>query len=441
MRQEASIVDFLFDQEIRSQVKHHLHSWMFETNVYKALAFSTIDDQFDDQQEIDPQVLRLTVKHKYPSLEEEDWEEIDRIFKRNKKVSDDDKPFVLNILCDFIKKKYYWKGTQCLSTDKLAEADNYFTLASTLVLSQREYVNLADAGKVTKLLERKFPKDGKYIKSSFGIINDNSTFKGYRRQDLVMVVSPPGRGKTTFLCQEAAALADQGFKVGFAVIGDNEEDDISIKICSYYSRMPISEVIDDPASYIKEYQENLKKVNAISYAAGCVGVRDLLCDFRNIKKKEGLDVLIVDYDANLKQAHDQMYESGGVIYSALKAFAQIEDCVVMVASQPKLQCYSQEILTLESANESSKKQHAVDVMITFNWNPDSRLIGSMHLAKIRRGTTGVTVRLKFNYQISELTEISEEDYEEILEREERGREVGDEGEDLTIDQLDFEGVV
>lgn len=227
------------------------------------------------------------------------------------------------------------------------------------------------------------------------------------------------------MCQEVATICHQGFNIGYAVIGDNEEDDVAIKVCSYFSRNPILEVVDNLPDHIDEYREYLDRVSCIMYPMYSVGVKELLADFSAIKKKEGLDVLFVDYDQNIAMAHEGMYESGGLIYAALKAFAQINDCVVIVASQPKINAWNTEIIGVEAANESSKKQANVDMMITFNWNEECKKVGTMHLAKIRRGTTGAISRIKFNHHISELKEITKEEYDDIIQKEKNKVDIPD----------------
>lgn len=414
MRLEGNIAQFLLAREIRERIKPYLEPWMFETIVYKAMSMSLLDDMFDDDY-VDTKVLLMQIKNTYSKVTKEDISEVNRLIEEFDGVQEKDIVFVLNIIEDFIKKKMYTKGMQLMVEDNLSQAEEWLHLAATLSLKQREYTNLGNAKKLSTLLEHRFPKDGKYIKSSFGLINENSTFKGYRRGDLVQIVAPPGVGKSTLLCQEAAVLAHQGFKVGFAIIGDNEEDDIATKVCSYYSKMPVHEVIDDLESYITEYKQHIQNINCIPYPAGTCSVREVLSDFTNIKKREGLDILIIDYDANLSQAHESMYESGGIIYKALKAYAQIEQCVVLVASQPKTNYWNSEIIPLEGANESSKKQHAVDMMITLNKNSDCNKIGTLFLAKIRRGVTGVASKIRLTYNISKLEEISRAEYDIILE--------------------------
>ena len=59
---------------------------------------------------------------------------------------------------------------------------------------------------------------------------------------------------------------------------------------------------------------------------------------------------------------------------------------MIVASQPKITFYTQEILTLDSASESSMKQHIVDTMLTIGKPGKIEApIGMMYIAKNRNG--------------------------------------------------------
>lgn len=756
MREEANVAQMLLCNNVRAKSKEVIEPWMFETEVYRAFALCLIHEKFD-KEDIDTNLLKIFIKNKYPALRESDFLEIQRLIDDYNEIEESDEKFVLNILADFFRKKIYSKGLQYIANDEIEKAEDYILRATNLNLTERSHINLADKTKILELLERKFPKDGKYFKSSFGLVNENSTFKGYRRGDLVQVVAPTGRGKsvtsrskiptpegwklvkdiqegdyligrsgkptkvlgvypqgetknykitfsdktsidccedhlwsvktaddrkrkkpyrtmavkeilkrdnlwrsngpgknkglnysipmaepiqysekelpidpyvlgfllgdgylpekggiqanvsfndvefyvehmkgvcnrikdsttarlyfksdlrkslkeldllgkisgdkfipeiyklgsieqrkallaglldtdghvhllgtkkktgftstskqlvldiielinslggiaswfedkrekytsgfcgrisfqvpfnpfklpkkkedfdkikntpimrkiqsieyigdkeestcftvdaddslflvgksytvthnTSMMCQEAVTLAHQGFKIGYAIIGDNEQDDITIKFCSYLSKTPINEIINNLGEYIDKYSKQLKMINAIDYPMYSVTVSELLSDFKKIKTKEGLDVLFVDYDQNISMAHESMYESGGLIYGALKAFAQVEDCVVMVASQPKINEWNNEVIGIEGANESSKKQANVDMMLTFNWNSECKRVGSLHLAKIRRGTCEVISKIQFNHHVSELKEISKAEYDSIV---------------------------
>lgn len=412
MRFEAELAQFLLDKDIRSRVKPVLEPWIFETEIYRAFALSISNDQFDGI-DVDPNILRALIKSDYPSLRHVDIEEVNRLIEDFNEVSDSDSVFVLGMITAFIRDKTYARALQYITENDSETAHTYMSRAMGLSLTKREATNMADSETLQAKLDRKFPKDGKYIRSSLGLVNENCTFKGYRRGDLIQIVSPPGRGKSSFMCQETATFSHQEFKVGYAVIGDNEEDDVSLKINAYYSRDPINKVADDLGSYIEKFRDQNSRINSIMYPMYSVTVKELLSDFSGVKTEHGLDVLIVDYDQNLMPSHESMYESGGLIYGALKAFAQIEDCVVIVASQPKISAWDTEIIGMEAANESSKKQANVDLMLTFNWNPECKQIGTMNIAKIRRGTVAIA-RIKFNHHISEIEEISQEKYDHIL---------------------------
>lgn len=413
MRVEGNIAQFLLSPEIRSRVKTVIRPWMFETEVYRAFSMTITKDQFD-KIDIDHNVFLTTIKTKYPSLKEHDIKEIERLIDTYNDVDPDDISHILSIITDHFKTKIYAKGLDCLSENKLEEAEDYINRAINLTLTSKEYTVMSDSTKLCEMLERKFPKDGKYFKSSFGLINDTCTFKGYRRGDLIQIVAPTGRGKTSMMCQETCSLAHQGFKVGYALIGDNEEDDIGIKLCSYFARVNILDIVDNLKEYIDTYSEQMDNISSMSYPMYAVTVQEILADFKRIKKERGLDVLFIDYDQNIAMAHEGMYESGGIIYAALKAFAQVEDCVVIVASQPKIGFWNNEVMGVESANESARKQANIDMMITFNWNPECQQVGTMHIAKIRRGQNGARSRIKFNHHISELKEITEEEYDNIV---------------------------
>lgn len=438
MRIESSIVQYLFDYNIRSKVKPHIESWMFETSIYRNVAMSLKNDIFDHE-DLDLPVVILHTKSKYSEMIAEEEQEIRRLYDEAEPTAENDIPYVLEIISEFLKKRLYAKGLECLSENKLSDCTMYIDRANNMSLREKAYTNLANSSRLKELLEAKFPEDGKYIRSSLGILNDNTTYKGYRRGDLVQVVAPPGIGKTSLLTQETSVLSHQDFKVGFAIIGDNEEDDLAIKMCAYLSGMHMSEVLDDPDSYFAEYQDTLKNVNAITYPAGVPTIHEILSDFKNVKKREGLDVLIVDYDANIAQAADSMYESGGVIYKALKAFAQVENCVVIVASQPKIGFWGTEVLTLECANESAKKQHAVDIMITMNKNLECSKVGTIFFPKIRRGTTGVATKVRFLHHMSKVEEISKDDYDIIRDNSKQSAKPSDNENGLIILDDDDEG--
>ena len=434
MRLEGSISQFLINKRIRERVSTHLSSWMFQTDCYRALAMTLSNEDFRNA-DVKESVIMASIQAEQKQLSEEDIDEIYRLFESFEESPEADDVYIFGIIEDFIKERTYWKGAEYLRLQKLEEAQQCFNKATHFTLDKKEYVNLANKKVIKQQIKEDYPEDGKFLRSSFGLINNNTLYKGMRRGDVMCYTAPPGVGKTSMLCQEAAALIDQGYKVGYAVIGDNRENDIFLKVCGSLSNTNFQEIIENPDQYLDTYGDLLQNINAIEYAAGVSTVSEILSDFKNIKDKEGLDVLIVDYDANIAMEHESMYLSGGLIYSALKAFAQLNWVAVMVAAQPKMEFYSRETMPLECVSESGKKQHAIDLLVTLNCNQDCRNVGTLHLAKVRRGSTGMIARVSLELETSTIREISEKEYNELIQHSKTVDPHDQEEEDFSLEAL------
>src|SRR5690606_27111477 len=107
------------------------------------------------------------------------------------------------------------------------------------------------------------------------------------------------------------------------------------------------------------------------------------------------DMVIIDYDANIKsQNSDNMYGEGGNTYANLKSYGKGK-CVVMIGSQAKTVYWDLEILPMDAPAESSKKAHHVDIMLTIGRNKICPHLGTINIAKMRRGQAERQMRLHF----------------------------------------------
>ena len=230
--------------------------------------------------------------------------------------------------------------------------------------------------------------------------------------------APPKVGKTTLLCQEAVHSAKHGIKVAHVCLGDMSAYDLVCKYISNIQGQPMEVVIDDPIKYLDACKPIMENIKCMCYPAMEITTRGLIAQLRRLKKKFDFDVVIVDYDSNLAADADtavnNMYESGGIMYSALKGFAEKDRCVVLIGSQPKISEWDKELLPMSSASESSKKQHAVDYMITMGRNIDTKNLGTLHIPCVRRGEGQVSVRVHFNYKNSRIEEVTGKQYNDML---------------------------
>ena len=109
-------------------------------------------------------------------------------------------------------------------------------------------------------------------------------------------------------------------------------------------------------------------------------------------------------------------------------FAVANKSVVFIVAQPKTTYWSNEIIPLEAAAESSKKQKIIDLMITMGKPSRSSSVGSIFIAKNRRGEVGNTFRVKIDGSTTKIEHISQEEYNFIKAEEEKNKK-GDSGND------------
>ena len=216
-------------------------------------------------------------------------------------------------------------------------------------------------------------------------------------------------GKSLFLMHQAAIAANAGKRVLFSAFGDLKPSDFLTRIAAMVTEKPMREVyleLDDNIDQAKNYLKgNLsiscspsQKVTAKEYVNYC------------LDRKDDYDVFILDYDANLATDADSMYEAGGKLYDYLTEITALNK-LVFVASQPKIHTWNQEILGLDSLNESSRKQHILDVVITISRARGANHVGIMNIAKNRRGS--LDSKPVILSSCGKFVELSQEKYQQL----------------------------
>lgn len=174
----------------------------------------------------------------------------------------------------------------------------------------------------------------------------------------------------------------------------------------------LSKLIEDTSFSCNNCFQN---VDIYEYAVGELTIDQLREEVMLFQKLRNVhyDIIIIDYDRNLRQTIDNMYEANGEIYDKAKNLAEINNSVIFIASQPKPSYWSREIIPLEAAAESSRKQQVIDMMITLG-RPVGNTTGLRYLSvpKNRRGEENKSFRLKLNGNSGYMYQISDEEYEE-----------------------------
>lgn len=227
-------------------------------------------------------------------------------------------------------------------------------------------------------------------------------------------------GKSMILINEGVNAAKQGFDVLHIFIGDMVEYDGFIRYLSCVSGTPQNSLVmmtqERQMEVVKicnqQYNDVFNRVFMLAYPSLSLTVDAMIEDINKFEKQLNKDfgMIIIDYPDNLILEGRSLYEDGGTLYSSLERLARLSQSVVLTASQPQKAYWNHSIIPLEAAAESSKKQQAVDVMLTFNTEMRGANFGTMLLAKARKGEAGKLFRVQTDFARCKLDEVDEATY-------------------------------
>lgn len=235
-------------------------------------------------------------------------------------------------------------------------------------------------------------------------------------------------GKSSIMINEGAYASKQGFRVLNIFLGDMIEFDGFVRYAacitgepqSTFSSMSEKEIHDFVASYSDDPNDNvLDRIDLLAYASMEVTASQLINTIMNQQKDMGYkyDLIIIDYADNFLTFGDNMYKQGGEVYDLMLQLARKNNCAVLSASQPKISSWKDELLPLESLGESSRKQHIVDLIISFNKPNRRSSVGTVFIPKVRRGITGNLARVKTDWSKCRIYQINEDEYNNIKAQE------------------------
>lgn len=291
---------------------------------------------------------------------------------------------------------------------------------------QTEAFNLCDITKFEKLKTQSIGNetDDKKIKFFLSEINDTLNHNGLTPGTLTMVCAPPGVGKTLSLINQGVSATQDGFTSLHIFIGDLTYYDASIRYLASYAKKPLKEILEmttqEQQNLINTLSNNvnaaINKAWVVTVASGSITVEQLIHEIEKMQIKNNVhfDQIIVDYDANIKPSGDDMYKNGGDVYNKLRAFAARNSTIMLVASQPKVAFFAQEILTLDAASESSQKQHICDLVLTIG-RPGKTVynLATLFVAKNRNGRVNKVIRLYIDGATQTVNPLPESEYERL----------------------------
>ncbi len=289
--------------------------------------------------------------------------------------------------------------------------------------SKSDTFTLSDKVKLAEMRYKMEQEDGNIIKSCIKSVNASLQYRGYTRGTINVIIGAPGNGKTSFLVNEGAYAAQQFNKILHVFLGDMVDYDGFVRYLSCISGIRQDDITSMPKQKQDElvdkinsdHNKILDRIDVLSYASGQLTIDQLVENIRRLQEKRSThyDMIIVDYADNLLMTSDFMYEERGTIYTKLHLMGRSNDSVVLVASQPKIEYWEEEIIPLRGAAESSKKQHIADMVMTLGMAQKDGEVGTLYLAKVRRGRTGALIPVKTDWLRVKIWEIEKDEYDRL----------------------------
>lgn len=414
---ERSILNLIVNPEIRTIAAQYLEQWQFEDSwmfsfvscIRKAEYTGVVPD-------LNAIILDL---HSNYSLSHDDCELAATVLLDYTEPKSIDNS--IQHIQEWVKSAYINNGIEIIAAGqdknfKQKGIDSIKTAVS-FQIAVDTFFDFSDPDDIRKAKDEDFPEGSHVIPSSFSLLNKALSYGGLKYGDLIAVAGGTGVGKSSTLVTEGAFHASNGYKVCHVVLGDLTEFDVFIKYLSNYAGVDTDVIIADgwEKYATEEFKQNFKNLRVRALAPDAFDVYQLLAKVDQLYQKFPFQVLIIDYDANIKEAggSGNSYLEGGVIYANLKGYGKGR-CVVYVGSQTKIAHWGEEFVQKAFMNDSSKKQHHLDVMIGIGKSKTCSEVGVLNLPKVRRGKSDVYSYVHFDNAKARVVEIRKEKYDQII---------------------------
>ena len=408
---ELYVVALLKDNDIREAFQAEIKLWMFDQDLARSAAKEVLA-----QKTYHEPTFKANLSMQ---LSDSELEGIMKILDSVKTpILGDERDVARENLVKFLREKSVARSIHKLNTEGPSE-EVYGELgaAVNINVADERVFNFTDPLDVARAKLDMFPQGGfKVIKSSFGFINNALMLKGYTPGTVNMFVGKPGIGKTTAMLQEGVVMLVQGYRVMHMFLGDMGAYDAIGKYVCCRKGLFINQAIYKLEDHIDQDMVNLLgNLRTSIHGAYELNADKLAGMARATYRTWPFDVLIIDYDGNIAPvAGDNMYESGGYTYARIEKLAKDLKLVIMVGCQTKIGFWDHEIVPMEGAADSSKKQQVVDMMVTFGKSSKLAPVGTAHIAKMRRGQVGINARVFYEGSKARIYEIDEGAYQQHM---------------------------
>jgi replicative DNA helicase len=416
---EQSVLQMVMVPAIRQIAFGYFQEWMFTSELSKAI-YKTLKGTRQPDLPPDARDVVMTMHNDHGVSEDDCAIAYQLILEAEERGKTYNLENYVHHITEFIRDRTMGRGVELVATaaekpGNKVRGQQLLQEALSFTISTDQFYDFSDLSEIVTAKEMDFPPGGVIIKSHFNLVNRCSLYKGYKYGDLIAFMGRPGGGKSTGLVDEGAYAVHQGFKVCHIFLGDMSEYDAFLKYLSYWTGATTNEIIaNGHEQYLTpEIVDMFRRLRVKAFPADTFDIYQLMAKINQLRTVFGFDMVVVDYDANIKPSTDNMYGEGGSTYANLKSYGQ-NRCVVLVGSQTKNAFWDHEVVPIEAPAESSKKAHHVDMLIGIGRSKACPKVGTLNIPKMRRGESEVQVRLHLDYASTRLKEISQETYNQMV---------------------------
>lgn len=243
-------------------------------------------------------------------------------------------------------------------------------------------------------------------------ISDTLSTGAFDYGTINVITAPPGNGKTMLIMNQAVYIASQGKHTLHLAIGDLTRKQVIIRFLAIITGNTVRQIAMLSPEQFRQFISKAKMKYSVIFEhlhCKCILPNSLngiklvkLIKKEQERKNIHFDQIAVDYDGNIETSistnkkgvdkdNKSMYYEGADIYNLFVKFAKENETVVWMLSQPKIQYWNCEKIPLEGLNDSSKKQHIVDFIMSLGKKIKDEPKVTFFISKNRHGVSDKTI--------------------------------------------------
>lgn len=247
-------------------------------------------------------------------------------------------------------------------------------------------------GIISRENKDKYFTESKANKLNIGFPRIDALLGGLEGGDVIAIGARPGVGKSAFVTQIAANMADEGYKVGFYNL-EMQEKQVYERFVVNASGLSLTRLRralnfqGDEEKLFTEANEKLSKIENVMIATGSKAINEIRAEVKHME----YDIIIIDYLQLIRgdgSRKNNRYAEVGDISKGIKQIAMELNIPVIVLSQLNRTSEmgkGKEPTMAEFRESGDIEQDASVVMLMWNLDEEDRSLKGLKVDKNRQG--------------------------------------------------------